>query len=51
MNLEYEAMRQFADTWGLAVMALFFVGAVVFLFRPGARKASQDAAQIPFHEE
>jgi cytochrome c oxidase cbb3-type subunit IV len=51
MNVEYESMRQFADTWGLLVMALFFVGVLIFIFRPGARKASNDAAHIPFNEE
>lgn len=51
MQLEYNEMRQFADSWGLLVMALFFVGVLIFIFRPGARKASDEAAQIPFNEE
>jgi len=51
MELEYNAMRQFADSWGLLFMLLFFVGVLIFIFRPGARKASHDAAQIPFNEE
>ncbi len=36
----YTAMRHFADSWGLLAMALFFVGVVVFAFRPGAQAAA-----------
>ncbi len=34
----YTAMRHFADSWGLLAMALFFLGVVFFIFRPGAKK-------------
>jgi cytochrome c oxidase cbb3-type subunit 4 len=47
----YTAMRLFADSWGLLCMALFFVGAVIFAFRPGAKRRADEAAQIPFKEE
>lgn len=41
-------MRQFADSWGLLGMAVFFVIAIAFALRPGARAQYEDAAQIPF---
>ncbi|CAG0991873.1 MAG: cbb3-type cytochrome c oxidase subunit 3 [Rhizobiaceae bacterium] len=47
----YTAMRTFADSWGLLFMALFFVGVVLFAFRPGSRKIADDAAQIPLKED
>jgi cytochrome c oxidase cbb3-type subunit 4 len=47
----YTAMRHFADSWGLLAMALFFVGAAVFAFRPGSRKLADEAAQIPLKDE
>lgn len=47
----YETMRLFADSWGLLAMAVFFVAAVAFLFRPGASKLAKDAAQIPLKED
>ena len=47
----YTAMRQFADSWGLVLMVLFFVGVILFVFRPGARKSAKDAASIPFKVE
>ncbi|MEX6506781.1 cbb3-type cytochrome c oxidase subunit 3 [Jiella sp. M17.18] len=51
MNLEYQAMRAFADSWGLVAMALFFIAVLVFVVRPGARRSADDAAAIPFKED
>ena len=47
----YTAMRHFADSWGLLAMTLFFIGVVLFVFRPGAKKSAEQAAQIPLKEE
>lgn len=47
----YTAMRHFADVWGLLAMAIFFVGVILFTFRPGGRKAAENAAQIPLKED
>lgn len=47
----YTAMRQFADSWALAAMALFFVGAVIFVFRPGSRRQAEEAAKIPLQDD
>ncbi|KRD53413.1 MULTISPECIES: CcoQ/FixQ family Cbb3-type cytochrome c oxidase assembly chaperone [Sinorhizobium/Ensifer group] len=47
----YTAMRQFADSWALLAMTLFFLGVVGFIFRPGAKKAADDAAAIPLKED
>ncbi len=47
----YTMMRQFADSWGLVAMALFFICAVLFVFRPGAKALADDAAQIPLKED
>jgi cytochrome c oxidase cbb3-type subunit 4 len=52
MQFQYDAMRHFADTWGLMFLAAFFVIVLFFVFRPGSRQQYDDAAQIPFkHEE
>jgi cytochrome c oxidase cbb3-type subunit IV len=50
MNLEYQLLRTFADSWGLLFMTLVFVFVVFRALRPSARKAHEDAAQIPFKE-
>lgn len=51
MNLDYHFMRSFADSWGLLFMVLVFVFVIFRAFRPSARKAHDDAANIPFKEE
>lgn len=47
----YTTMRLMADSWGLLFMALFFIGAVIFAFRPGSRARADDAASIPFKDD
>ncbi|MDX3804978.1 cbb3-type cytochrome c oxidase subunit 3 [Bosea thiooxidans] len=47
----YTAMRHFADSWGLLAMALFFIGAVMFAFRPGSRAMADEAARIPLQDD
>ena len=47
----YTALRQFADSWALAAMTIFFVGVVVFTFRPGSRKQAEEAARIPLKDD
>lgn len=46
----YEAMRRFADSWGLLALMLFFVGVVIRVLLPGGRAAARDAAEIPFRD-
>ncbi len=47
----YTAMRHFADSWGLLVMMIFFVGAALFAFRPGSRSSAEEAARIPLQDD
>ena len=49
--MEYETLRQFADTWGLLALTLLFVGIVAFVFRPGAGRKYEDNAKIPLKED
>jgi cytochrome c oxidase cbb3-type subunit IV len=51
MDFEYQALRTFADSWGLAFMFLVFVFVIFWALRPSARKAHEDAASIPFKEQ
>jgi len=43
----YNAMRHFADSWGMLAMFLLFGGVVLYTFRPGSKAPQQDAANIP----
>lgn len=47
----YSLMRQFADSWMLLAMTLFFLGVIVWAFRPGSRSMHADSAAIPFRHE
>lgn len=47
----YTLLRQFADSWMLLVLFLFFVGMVVWVFRPGSRQVHADTANIPFRHD
>jgi len=50
--MDYQTLRTFADSWALLAMFIFFVGVVLFvLFRPGAERAADEAAQIPLKED
>lgn len=49
--MDYETMRQFADTWGLVALAALFVGIIIFVMRPGARRKYEKNAQIPLNED
>jgi cytochrome c oxidase cbb3-type subunit 4 len=48
--MDYTTMRQFADSWVLLVMFIFFVCAAAWALRPSARVLHQDAASIPFKD-
>ncbi|MGQ7791556.1 CcoQ/FixQ family Cbb3-type cytochrome c oxidase assembly chaperone [Faunimonas sp. B44] len=47
----YDSLRHFADSWGLLFLLLVFLGVVLWVFRPGARKKYRDQANIPFKHD
>lgn len=47
----YSILRQFADSWVLLAMTLFFLGVILWAFRPGSRPLHDDSAAIPFRNE
>ncbi|PTX45457.1 cytochrome c oxidase cbb3-type subunit 4 [Gemmobacter caeni] len=47
----YSLLRHFADSWMLLFMTLVFVGVVFYAFRPGSRKAQNEAAMSIFRNE
>ena len=49
--MEYEGFRQFADSWGLLYLFVVFLGVIVMVFLPGAKKKAQDAANIPLRDD
>ena len=51
MELDYQTMRTFADSWGLLYLVVVFVGVILWVLRPGGRARSEEAASIPFKED
>jgi cytochrome c oxidase cbb3-type subunit 4 len=49
--MNYDMIRQLADSWGLLAMFLFFIGVVVFAFRPGSKTIYEDVARIPLKND
>lgn len=47
----YTLLREFADSWYLLFMTLFFVGVVFWVFRPGSRTLQNDAANSIFRND
>ncbi|MDR7101024.1 cbb3-type cytochrome c oxidase subunit 3 [Croceicoccus sp. BE223] len=48
---DYETLRQFADTVGLAAMAVVFVGLCAWPFLPGRKGVNRHMAESIFRGE
>lgn len=46
----YDALRHFADSWGLLYMMTIFLSVVFFLLRRGAKASAAAAARIPLED-
>ena len=49
--MDYETLRQLADSWGLVYLTVLFVGIILFTFRPGSKRQADEIAQIPLRED
>ncbi|MBB6124854.1 cbb3-type cytochrome oxidase subunit 3 [Sphingobium subterraneum] len=49
--MTYDTARHFADSLGLVVMAILFLGLVAWPFRKGARRRNEEAAHMIFKED
>ncbi|PWE32267.1 CcoQ/FixQ family Cbb3-type cytochrome c oxidase assembly chaperone [Maritimibacter sp. 55A14] len=47
----YSILRQFADSWMLLFLMLFFIGVTLYTLRPGSKEQHRDSANIPFRHE
>ncbi len=51
MDTTYSLLREVAGSWALVMLVVFFVGVVIWAFRPGSRDTYRDTADIPFRHE
>ncbi len=49
--MDYETLRQLADSWGLVYLMVVFILVILFNFRPGSKQRAEDLANIPFRED
>jgi len=49
--MTYEAAAHFAQTWGMALLIVLFVGVVIYALWPGNRDKFKRAAQTPLVDE
>ena len=51
LHSTYDALRHFADSWGLVAMSVAFLVLAAWPFRPGAAARNHDAANLIFKDE
>lgn len=49
--MSYDALRHFADSWGLVFMGIVFVTLIGWTFLPGSRDRHNHSANIIFDED
>lgn len=49
--MSYDALRHFADSWGLVAMALVFLTLAAWPFLPGSARGNARAATSIFEDE
>ena len=47
----YSLLREFADSWMLLALFLFFIAVIVWVSRPGSRRTYEDTANMIFRNE
>ena len=47
----YNMLAAFADRWLLLLLSGFFLGVLIWVFRPGSTKTYENPAGIPFRNE
>jgi cytochrome c oxidase cbb3-type subunit 4 len=51
MDETYKAVAEFAQTWGLVLFVVAFVGVLVYALAPSRKKAFDEAARLPLDED
>ncbi|WP_226782107.1 cbb3-type cytochrome c oxidase subunit 3 [Oceaniglobus trochenteri] len=47
----YTFLRALADSWVLLAMTLFFLGVILWAYRPGSRRMHDEISQIPLRDD
>ncbi len=49
--MTYETVAAWAGTFGTILVGLFFLGVLIFIFRPGSKKTYEELARVPLHDD
>jgi cytochrome c oxidase cbb3-type subunit 4 len=49
--MTYDALRQFADSWGLVILVVIFLVVIAFVFRPGSGKLYRRMSRLPLEDD
>jgi cytochrome c oxidase cbb3-type subunit IV len=48
--MTYDALRHFADSWGLVAMGLLYLTLIGWHFRPGGKQRAREAVTMIFND-
>lgn len=48
---KYSLLRELADSWVLLAMTLFYITAIVWVFRPSAKRVHQELSRMPLRND
>ena len=51
MTTTYEAVAEFAQTWGLIYFVAVFLAVLVYVMWPSRKKRYEEAARMPLRED
>jgi len=47
----YHLLRELADSWFMLLMFSFFIGVIIFAFRPGTKEAYDRLRNLPLEDD
>ena len=49
--MTYETVAHYAGTFGTVLFAAFFIGVLIFVFRPGSGRQYEELAKTPLNDD
>ena len=49
--MSYETMASWGGTFATVLFALFFLGVLIFIFRPGSTRTYEELARVPLQDD
>jgi len=49
--MSYETVASWAGTFATVLFGIFFIGMLIFIFRPGSRKTYDELARMPLQDD